>query len=428
MAATSHTAGKHLAGKADLAVLIRQRPADQVIGRQLDGLLGRHADQLRQHTRVQTTEALVAHHLLEAVDRVLVQPLPGQGAALVLQPSLDQVDRVHHEGAKRTRHAAQAEVVHGLERAAEEVAGGLLGCGGGGRLVVVVVHGVAPRGVEHLGEVAEAQAAGGLVEAGKVEEDVGLHRGEEGEAGDAGGLVEKLGAGDLAVGRLGGGAAQNDLDEVHLLDHVLEGADVGVGDLGALGDVAQRVQVVEQVVRQLVLGSLDNDARKVLGLDVPVAVAVEELEGLADALALEAAQHLRELGVVEVAALLAAADVQLGPLAVPVEGDVVGALVQLVQLAEVVVLDVAGAVHVEEAEGNLVLGVGLHEQVLEHAPVGEGDAPAVHAVGDAEQDRVLFARDLVLSPKVRVSDSLSSNRARLRPRSIPVSALGICCC
>jgi hypothetical protein len=95
-------------------------------------------------------------------------------------------------------------------------------------------------------------------------------------------------------------------------------------------------------------------------------------------------------------ALGLAPDVQAGPLAVPVEGDGVGALVHLVEAAEVVILDGAEAVDVEEAEGDLVLGVGLAEQVLEEAIVGEGQATPVGAVGDVEQDRVLLALDLVL--------------------------------
>ena len=50
----------------------------------------------------------------------------------------------------------------------------------------------------------------------------------------------------------------------------------------------------------------------------------------------------------------------------------------------------------EEAEGDVVFGVGFREEVVEDAPVLQGDALLVMAVGDAEQDRVLLALDLVL--------------------------------
>ncbi len=119
------------------------------------------------------------------------------------------------------------------------------------------------------------------------------------------------------------------------------------------------MQVVENVVRELVLGSFEDDALKLLGLDEAIAVLVKQLECLTDPLALQAAQHLGKLHVVHVVALLLVADVQLRPLAVPIEGDARGALVELVELAEVVILDLAETVYVEQAEGDLVLGVWL---------------------------------------------------------------------
>lgn len=96
-------------------------------------------------------------------------------------------------------------------------------------------------------------------------------------------------------------------------------------------------------------------------------------------------------------ALLLATNVQLGPLAIPVEGDAVGALVQLIELPEVVIFDVAETVDVEEPEGDLVLGVGLCEDVLEVGPVRQGYPTLSGAVGDVEENRVLLALDLLLS-------------------------------
>lgn len=57
--------------------------------------------------------------------------------------------------------------------------------------------------------------------------------------------------------------------------------------------------------------------------------------------------------------LVLASNVQLGPLTVPVEWYAVWPLVELVELAEIVILDLAEALDVEQAECDLVLGVGL---------------------------------------------------------------------
>lgn len=142
-----------------------------------------------------------------------------------------------------------------------------------------------------------------------MEQDVGLHRSEEGKARNLGGLVEKLGASDFAVGASHARPAHNELYQVHLLNHVLEGANVGIRDFAALGDVAERAQVFENVVGELVLRGLEDDALKVVRVDEAVAVLVERQEGLANALALQAAQHLTELVVVHIMALLFASNV-----------------------------------------------------------------------------------------------------------------------
>lgn len=55
------------------------------------------------------------------------------------------------------------------------------------------------------------------------------------------------------------------------------------------------MQVVEKVVGQLVLRGSDNDALEVLGLDESIAILIEEMERLTDTLALQSAEHLREL-------------------------------------------------------------------------------------------------------------------------------------
>jgi hypothetical protein len=65
-------------------------------------------------------------------------------------------------------------------------------------------------------------------------------------------------------------------------------------------------------------------------------------------------------------------------------------------LVELVEVDVAGAVLVEEAKDDLVLSVRLREEVLENGPVLYADAALPVAVGDGEQDAVLVALDFVL--------------------------------
>jgi hypothetical protein len=367
---------------------------DQIIHRKLDGLLGRDTNQLRQNSRVKTAEALVGHDLPEAVDRVVIQTLTRVGSSLVLQSRLDQVDGVHHEGAKGTGNTSQAKVIGRLGNAVQSAGRGGLGSHNSGRVLSSTAR--SPGGIEDLGKVHQAEPARGLIQTGKVEQDIGLHGGEEREAGDLGRLVEELGLGDLAVGALLAGLADDELNQVHLLHHVLEGADVGIRDSAAEGDVAESSQVLQQVVRELVLGRLPDDALKVLGLDVAIAILVKLQEGLSDALSLQTTEHLGKLLVREGMAPGLVANVQLRPLAVPVKGDALGSLVQLVETAEVVVLHGSAALDIKESEGNLVLGIGLEEQVVERGPVGKADTAIALAIGDVEEEAVLLALDLAL--------------------------------
>lgn len=136
-------------------------------------------------------------------------------------------------------------------------------------------------------------------------------------------------------------------------------------------------------------GRLDNDALKVLWLNVAVVVLVKVLKGLPHPLALQAAKHLRELWIGHVVPVLAAANVEARPSRVPVEGNRRLALVEAVEALELVQGDDAGALCVEEAEGNLVLGVGLGEQILKRRPVGQVYPPSSFAVCHTEQNGIL---------------------------------------
>lgn len=142
--------------------------------------------------------------------------------------------------------------------------------------------------------------------------------------------------------------------------------------------------------------SLADDALEVCRLNVAILVAVEVQKSLSDALALQASQHLRELGVRHGVPVLLRANVQCCPLGFPVERQAVFRLVRLPCVVEFVKVDVAGSFLVEEAENDLVLGVRFRKQVLENTPVVDVDLALLFAVCNLEQDAILVALDLVL--------------------------------
>lgn len=250
--------------------------------------------------------------------------------------------------------------------------------------------------IEDLCKVVEGQPSRGGVEAGKVEQDVGFHGSVEGETGQTGSLVEEVGPVDSAVGSLGRGVANDEIEQIHFTDDVLESADIGVGDLGAGGNVAQGGEVLEQMVGQFVTGGCSNDTFKVLGVDVAVLVFVVEVEGLADALTLKTSHHLGKLGVCHFVSLLLATNVERSPLGVEVKGDAVLAAVLLVDFLEGVGFDGAGAVDVKETEGDLILCIGFGKQVVKGSPFGHCDFASLVAVGDSKEDAILFPFDFVL--------------------------------
>lgn len=166
-----------------------------------------------------------------------------------------------------------------------------------------------PRGVEHASKVSQTKAARSLIQTSKVEQDIGLHWRVEVEATYAGSLVEEVCTGNLAIGTLLCGIADDELNHVHLLDDVLEGADVGVGNLAPNRDVAKRGQVLEEVVGELVTGSLAYYALEVLWLNEAILVLVEMREALTHSLALQTPQQLGELGIGHRVSVLLGADV-----------------------------------------------------------------------------------------------------------------------
>ena len=136
-----------------------------------------------------------------------------------------------------------------------------------------------PRWIEDAGKVSQTEASGSLIQTSKVEENVCFHGRVEVEATYPRGLVKEICTGDLAVRALLCGIADDELDHVHLLDDVLEGAHVGVGDLAANRDVAESGQVLEEVVGELV-------ARSLAYYDEAVLVLVKVGEALSHTLSL----------------------------------------------------------------------------------------------------------------------------------------------
>ena len=172
-----------------------------------------------------------------------------------------------------------------------------------------------------------------------MEKDIGFHGREEGEPSNARCFVEEIGACDLAICAVHCSLSNNHLHQVHLPDHILESADIGIGDLAAGRDVAEGVQVLEKVVGELVSRSLEDDALEVLGLDISIAIFVEVVERLSYPFSLQPSQHLCELWVCQVVSPLLPTTVQGCPLAVPIKRYAIRALVDLIQLLQIIVLD-----------------------------------------------------------------------------------------
>ena len=89
-----------------------------------------------------------------------------------------------------------------------------------------------------------------------------------------------------------------------------------------------------------------------------------------------------------------AADIELRPVTIPVEGD--AGLVARVHLFEFIEVHLARRRVGEETESDFVFSIGLREDVVEVGPVLYADAVLVSAIGDLEEDAVLVALDLVL--------------------------------
>ena len=84
--------------------------------RQLDGLFGSDAENLRTEPPIEPSRSLVPDDFLEAVEAVGVHQLADVGACpLVLHARLDEVDGIDGGGAGRASDRAERESVHRLQ-------------------------------------------------------------------------------------------------------------------------------------------------------------------------------------------------------------------------------------------------------------------------------------------------------------------------
>lgn len=233
---------------------------------------------------------------------------------------------------------------------------GLRGSSGGG--------GVLPLGLEEAEEITKGQLARGVLKASKVEDDIGLHGSEEREASLLGGSVQEVGLSDGTILAGSDGGTDDTLDHVHLADDVVEGHDVGEGNLVAGINIAEGRQVLEDVIGELVAGDIDHDLLELVGGNVAAGLGIIVLECLAKAFSLETLEELGELLIGHLVSSGLSSGVELEPLALKVEGDGVLSNVGREDLLELFPGDLARSSGIEKSEGDLVVGIGTGEEVL----------------------------------------------------------------
>lgn len=91
----------------------------------------------------------------------------------------------------------------------------------------------------------------------------------------------------------------------------------------------------------------ENDTLEVFRVNVAVTISVEDMKSLPYPFALQASQHLRELRVCHVMAMLPPSNVQGRPFAVPIEWYRVVTLILVVQFLKVLILDCSRSFLVE---------------------------------------------------------------------------------
>lgn len=105
-----------------------------------------------------------------------------------------------------------------------------------------------PGGVNDFGEVAQGQPTRRCVETSEMEQNVGFHWREQGEPRYPSCLVEKVCPRDGAIFALLRCISNNQIDQIHLSDDILECADVRIGNLAARRYIAKSMKIVEKVI------------------------------------------------------------------------------------------------------------------------------------------------------------------------------------
>lgn len=99
-----------------MTLILHELVTDEIVDRQLDGLLRRHTDELNGQALVEAKEALVTNDFLEAIPTVSVHDFANVGfGSLVLHSRLDQIDGVDSERANCSGDRSQKETVAAFE-------------------------------------------------------------------------------------------------------------------------------------------------------------------------------------------------------------------------------------------------------------------------------------------------------------------------
>ena len=248
-----------------------------------------------------------------------------------------------------------------------------------------------------------------------MEENISFHGSELREASGYSRFVQEVMSGDFAILGFSNSPADHIFNQIHLTDNILEGSDIGVRNTEARADVAESGEILKQMIGKLVRCSLGDNALKFFRFDIAIMVLVEEEKCLTNAFSLQTAKHLRELWVCHRVTVLLAAQIKRCPVAIPVEGKCVACFIASVYLLEGIEINQACRRIGEETKCYIVLGVRLGEQMVEYYPVLKGDTVCIAAVGDWEEDGILFSRDLVLiqwSVSIRQESSQTTSTVR----------------
>ena len=226
----------------------------------------------------------------------------------------------------------------------------------------------------------QRQPARRCIETREMKKDVSFHRGEKRKARQPSGFIQEICPGDFSVLALLNRILYDKVYHIHLSDYILKSSHVRVRDLGAGRNVAKSMEMLQQMIRELVLGGLNDDALKIFWFNVPISVLVENVKGLAYSLSLEAPEHLGELRVCHVVTVLFTASVKRSPFAIPVERYALRPLVHVVKSLKVVVFDRPRSILVEESERDFILSIWFAQEVFEIIPVMDGDFARLSSV------------------------------------------------